>query len=42
MSLLPIYKFKNHEHDFSSKNEVIEEYIDYYNCYNIKIKRIYK
>ena len=42
MIFLPIYKVKNHEHDFLQENEIIKDYIDYYNCYSIHINRIYK
>ncbi len=42
MIFLPIYKVENHEHDSSQGYEIIEECIDYYNCYSIRINRIYK
>ena len=42
MTFLPIYKIEEHEHDFSQGYEIIKDYIDYYNCYSIRINRIYK
>lgn len=42
MFALPAYKFEDHEHIFTDNHEQINEYVDYYNCYGIKIYRNYK
>lgn len=42
MVFLPIYNVENHVHDFSHGYEIIKDSIDYYNCYSIRINRIYK
>lgn len=42
MFVIPVYKFENHEHVFNNNHETIREYIDYYNCYLMKIYKEYK
>jgi len=42
MFALPVYKFENHEHIFIKKHEQIRNYTEYYNCYLIRIFKIYE
>lgn len=42
MIFIPTYRLEDHEHTFINGNESIQEYIDYYDCYGIKLKRSYK
>ena len=42
MIFIPTYKLENHEHKFINGNENIQKYIDYFDCYGIKLKRVDK
>ena len=42
MFINPVYEMEEHEHNFEpneyeAPTEIIEEYVTYYNCYNIKL-----
>lgn len=42
MIFIPTYRLEEHEHTFINGYEHIQEYVDYYDCYGIKLKRSYK
>ncbi len=42
MIFIPTYRLEGHEHEYINGNENIQEYIDYFDCYGINLKRIYK
>ena len=39
---IPTYRLESHEHKYINGNENIQKYIDYFDCYSIKLKRFYK
>ena len=39
---IPTYRLEGHEHKYMNGNENIQKYIDYFDCYGIKLKRSYK